>query len=469
VVKRGDEVRPGDWVLTPRRIPAGDTCRQVDLRDWITPAFLTQRSQSKKPLLWDDQSIWSRRDQALNRFVPADADLAKFLGLAVAEASGQTILTLALGSDRGAAEEVVALANRLFGVNRTWLAEASAEAMARYMQNAPGVSVLHPLPQFRPAVGGRLLAHIVSNLIGSGAEHKRVPPLIFNAPDEVKWAFLQALIQGDGYTRIRPHASQVEIGITTVSPGLVADVIFLCRQLGLWARVERHASAGYRGGMWHQASYRISVSGQANLGRLANGASFVKHPHTTAFEGIPLELVGIRRTNGQRRLPRTAAGQRFDCGPRVVPQRSAAQYERMLARLQDWAVVEVAAVEQTAPRSPYVYDLVVPGNHSFVAGTGMILVHNSGGEQFRVNFAIRVALSQLLARRAGTQLQTLIMDEGFGVLDATGRERLVEAIHAAQHDFQRILVVTHIDELKDAFPARIEITKGPNGSEINVA
>ncbi|MBM2850339.1 MAG: hypothetical protein HW418_3281 [Anaerolineales bacterium] len=92
----------------------------------------------------------------------------------------------------------------------------------------------------------------------------------------------------------------------------------------------------------------------------------------------------------------------------------------------------------------------------------------SGGEAFRVNFAIRIALSQLLARRAGTQVQTLIVDEGFGVLDAAGRERLVEAINAAQSDFQRILVVTHIDELKDAFPARIEITKGPDGSEITV-
>jgi DNA repair protein SbcC/Rad50 len=92
----------------------------------------------------------------------------------------------------------------------------------------------------------------------------------------------------------------------------------------------------------------------------------------------------------------------------------------------------------------------------------------SGGEAFRVNFAIRVALSQLLARRAGTQLQTLIIDEGFGVLDASGREHLVEAINAAQRDFIRILVVTHIDELKDAFPARIEITKGPNGSEITL-
>jgi exonuclease SbcC len=92
----------------------------------------------------------------------------------------------------------------------------------------------------------------------------------------------------------------------------------------------------------------------------------------------------------------------------------------------------------------------------------------SGGEAFRVNFAIRIALSQLLARRAGTQLHTLIIDEGFGVLDAVGRERLVEAIHAVQDDFDRILVVTHIDELKDAFPARIEVTKTPAGSEITV-
>ncbi len=92
----------------------------------------------------------------------------------------------------------------------------------------------------------------------------------------------------------------------------------------------------------------------------------------------------------------------------------------------------------------------------------------SGGEQFRVNFAIRIALSKLLARRAGAQLQTLVIDEGFGALDSTGRDKLVEAINAVQDDFQRILVITHLDELKDAFPARIEVTKTPNGSQIEV-
>jgi exonuclease SbcC len=92
----------------------------------------------------------------------------------------------------------------------------------------------------------------------------------------------------------------------------------------------------------------------------------------------------------------------------------------------------------------------------------------SGGEQFRVNFAIRIALSKLLARRAGAQLQTLVIDEGFGTQDAQGRDRLVEAINAVQDDFARVLVITHIGELKDAFPVRIEVAKTPDGSTVEV-
>ena len=88
----------------------------------------------------------------------------------------------------------------------------------------------------------------------------------------------------------------------------------------------------------------------------------------------------------------------------------------------------------------------------------------SGGEAFRINFAVRIALSKLLAHRAGARLQTLFVDEGFGTQDAQGRERLVEAIQTIEKDFERIFIITHIDELKDAFPARIEVTKGPKGS-----
>ncbi|MCI0520268.1 MAG: SMC family ATPase [Chloroflexi bacterium] len=88
----------------------------------------------------------------------------------------------------------------------------------------------------------------------------------------------------------------------------------------------------------------------------------------------------------------------------------------------------------------------------------------SGGEAFRVDFAIRLALSEVLAQRAGARLQTLVIDEGFGSQDADGRQRLVEAINLVQKDFSRVLVITHIDELKDAFPTRIEVEKTRNGS-----
>jgi len=88
----------------------------------------------------------------------------------------------------------------------------------------------------------------------------------------------------------------------------------------------------------------------------------------------------------------------------------------------------------------------------------------SGGEAFRVNFAIRIALSRLLAHRANARLQTLFVDEGFGTQDAQGRERLIEAIKAIEDDFERIFVITHIDELKDAFPAQIEVRKTARGS-----
>lgn len=92
----------------------------------------------------------------------------------------------------------------------------------------------------------------------------------------------------------------------------------------------------------------------------------------------------------------------------------------------------------------------------------------SGGEAFRVNFAIRLALSRVLAQRAGARLQTLVIDEGFGSQDAIGRQRLVEAINMVQNDFARILVITHLEELKDAFPSRIEVEKTSSGSAVTV-
>ena len=88
----------------------------------------------------------------------------------------------------------------------------------------------------------------------------------------------------------------------------------------------------------------------------------------------------------------------------------------------------------------------------------------SGGEAFRVNLSLRIALSKVLAQRMGAPLPTLFIDEGFGSQDAAGRERILDVISAIENDFDKIIVVTHLDDMKDVFPVRIEVQKGDDGS-----
>jgi len=92
----------------------------------------------------------------------------------------------------------------------------------------------------------------------------------------------------------------------------------------------------------------------------------------------------------------------------------------------------------------------------------------SGGEAFKVNFAIRVALSRLLARRSGAKLETLIIDEGFGSQDDLSRERLVKAIRSIQSDFARILVITHFPDVREMFPNQIQVRKVHGASEFHL-
>ncbi|MDX2106282.1 MAG: SMC family ATPase [Candidatus Melainabacteria bacterium] len=92
----------------------------------------------------------------------------------------------------------------------------------------------------------------------------------------------------------------------------------------------------------------------------------------------------------------------------------------------------------------------------------------SGGEAFKVNFAIRIALSRLLARRAGARLETLIIDEGFGSQDEYSRDKLVKSIKAIQSDFAKILVITHIPDVREMFPVQIQVTKESGISSLQI-
>lgn len=88
----------------------------------------------------------------------------------------------------------------------------------------------------------------------------------------------------------------------------------------------------------------------------------------------------------------------------------------------------------------------------------------SGGEAFRINFAIRIALSKLLARTRGVKLQTLIIDDIFGTQDRAGQENIASIINLIKDDFDLILVVSHLESFAKLFPCRIEISKEAGNS-----
>lgn len=92
----------------------------------------------------------------------------------------------------------------------------------------------------------------------------------------------------------------------------------------------------------------------------------------------------------------------------------------------------------------------------------------SGGERFRLDLALRVGLSKLLANRAGAKLETLVIDEGLGSLDESGLQQLQECLGTLQQEFKLVLVVTHVESMKHTFPSQIVVTKDSAGSSVSV-
>lgn len=92
----------------------------------------------------------------------------------------------------------------------------------------------------------------------------------------------------------------------------------------------------------------------------------------------------------------------------------------------------------------------------------------SGGERFRIDFALRIALSRIVAHLHRAHLQMLFIDEGFGTQDSDGRQKIVDTVLAVQDEFACIIVVTHIDDVQQAFPFRIQVMRTPEGSVLQM-
>ena len=91
----------------------------------------------------------------------------------------------------------------------------------------------------------------------------------------------------------------------------------------------------------------------------------------------------------------------------------------------------------------------------------------SGGEQFRVAFAIRLGLAQIQARRMGGSTSLLLLDEVSTSLDKHGLLMFISIIRLLEKRM-KVMVVTHDDSLKEEFENTIMVTKVGKDSAIEL-
>lgn len=96
----------------------------------------------------------------------------------------------------------------------------------------------------------------------------------------------------------------------------------------------------------------------------------------------------------------------------------------------------------------------------------------SGGETFLASLALALSLSEQLPHIAGltgaVSLESLFLDEGFGALDTESLDLAVQGLETIASGRRMIGVVSHIEEIAERLPERIEVTKQGNSSSIRV-
>ena len=89
----------------------------------------------------------------------------------------------------------------------------------------------------------------------------------------------------------------------------------------------------------------------------------------------------------------------------------------------------------------------------------------SGGETFYTSLALALGLADVVrAEAGGVDLDTLFIDEGFGSLDSGTLDQVMGVIDDLRDRGRVIGIVSHVADLKERVPERLEVRRLPDGS-----
>jgi exonuclease SbcC len=88
----------------------------------------------------------------------------------------------------------------------------------------------------------------------------------------------------------------------------------------------------------------------------------------------------------------------------------------------------------------------------------------SGGEKFNASLCLALGMADVIqSYEGGISIETMFIDEGFGSLDEESLNKAIDTLIDLQQTGRMIGVISHVQELKQAIPAILEVKKTKEG------
>ncbi|MBH5318547.1 SMC family ATPase [Paenibacillus sp. GSMTC-2017] len=88
----------------------------------------------------------------------------------------------------------------------------------------------------------------------------------------------------------------------------------------------------------------------------------------------------------------------------------------------------------------------------------------SGGEKFNASLCLALGMTDVIqSHQGGVSIEMMLIDEGFGSLDEESLHKAISALVDLERAGRMIGVISHVGELKEAFPACLDVSKTKEG------
>ena len=230
-------------------------------------------------------------------------------------------------------------------------------------------------------IPSKLLALFFADVLkmGGNAHEKRVPPIIFSLPNELKLAFLQAYVRGDGSLYVKSERKEywrpsVHIYTTSVNRAMSNDILALYSQLGVHANyyegeIPEHIIASTRQIVKSSLSTGTRITNPDTVQTLSFIKGIKRRQRKGALEDLVPAPINYRKA--------------WKCRKRIRINRDLAisiakkfnDKKLLKLAMAPFMFLRITKIRKVKPSSEYAYDISVPKCENFVVGG--IFAHNT--------------------------------------------------------------------------------------------